>query len=955
MNVRFEHQITDAGTEVRLVGPSGAYPADSWAVVAPRHLIPGVDLAERLVAAGGAITGDDVLLIDHATIAGLSAQEAAWLSLPPLAEVRAKVEGRGLIVRPDFAATLEWQRFTGQAIVNAQRVGAWLRIGEQWRRLPDSLFRIAEAIHRLNEVPGDDSAGRLAAIAALREILPTATSAGEAESRGILGSLTIVQADAFSLDWQGEGDAARPVPILRRAGQDGEGSVLPPEQQRLFGEDQFFRFGTARPVYTLGGGTFVILSPPLRKALAEVRRVASASLSTRKSLFASPRAFLRSALGEDVEATVLESVFHETTTWSERVVGLGLWQPRVLPWVAQKPTDWFGPEAAKAEGAESSPQRGLLIDDRFVALTPEQAGALEAEVNNAISAGKASVSFASDGETVDIPASRDTLAALQKLAAARTSTSHPPPARGALPEVLLIHPNESQVEIEGLAQVRPALSPDPPGCLRTQLKPHQAEGLAWLRRAWTTGSPGVLLADDMGLGKTLQGLSFLAWLREGMTRGDMPRAPILIVAPTGLLENWRAEHDRHLGAPGLGRCLQAYGRGLAALRKLDSDERPGINVDALRAAEWVLTTFETLRDYDRDFGRVRFAAILFDEAQKIKTPGVRLTDAAKAMNADFKIAMTGTPVENRLADLWCILDTVHPACLGDLKSFSIRYERAPDINALKRLKDSIDKSIGGRPPLLLRRLKEDRLPDLPARRDALLECAMPPQQAEAYDRVVAAARDAKRRGAVLEALQALRALCLHPGAENPESDDSYIAASARMRSMFQVLDRIAADGERALIFLDDLDVQARLVGIIQRRYGLAVPPMIINGTVTGPVRQARVDRFQAGADGFDVMLLSPRAGGVGLTLTRANHVIHLARWWNPAVEDQCTGRVLRIGQNRPVTVHIPISTLPDGRRSFDQNLHDLLERKRRLMREALMPPAATEEDREELLSATIAA
>jgi SNF2 family DNA or RNA helicase len=155
------------------------------------------------------------------------------------------------------------------------------------------------------------------------------------------------------------------------------------------------------------------------------------------------------------------------------------------------------------------------------------------------------------------------------------------------------------------------------------------------------------------------------------------------------------------------------------------------------------------------------------------------------------------------------------------------------------------------------------------------------------------------------------------------------------------------------VFLDDLDLQARMAGIIQRRYGMAAPPMIINGSVAGATRQARVDRFQVGPEEFDAMILSPRAGGVGLTLTHANHVIHLSRWWNPAVEDQCTGRVVRIGQTRDVEVHIPISLLPQGRASFDQNLHALLERKRRLMRDALLPPNATDADRNELFQATV--
>lgn len=148
-------------------------------------------------------------------------------------------------------------------------------------------------------------------------------------------------------------------------------------------------------------------------------------------------------------------------------------------------------------------------------------------------------------------------------------------------------------------------------------------------------------------------------------------------------------------------------------------------------------------------------------------------------------------------------------------------------------------------------------------------------------------------------------------------------------------------------------MQARLAGVIQRRYRLAAPPMIISGQVAGGVRQARVDRFQAGPDGFAAMILSPCARGAGLTLTRANHVVHLSRWWNPAVEDQCTGRVLRISQTRPVHIHIPMAVLGEGCAAFGRNLNALLNRKRHFFRDALMSPAATDEERNELLNAMV--
>jgi SNF2 family DNA or RNA helicase len=509
------------------------------------------------------------------------------------------------------------------------------------------------------------------------------------------------------------------------------------------------------------------------------------------------------------------------------------------------------------------------------------------------------------------------------------------------------------VEFEGLVSPRQHSPFGTPSSIRSTLKPHQCEGLDWLQKAWSFGNPGVLLADDMGLGKTLQGLAFMAWLREGMASGKIPRRPILIVAPTGLLANWLKEHDLHLRAPGLGICLEAYGAGLKPLKRQDVSGRAGLDTSRLQSADWVLTTYETLRDYIADFAAVRFAALMFDEAQKIKNPGVRMTDAAKSAQADFIIALTGTPVENQLADLWCITDTVHPAVLGDLKSFSKTYEDASDTGQTAQLRASLDSWRGSRPPLMLRRMKRDKLPDLPEEREYLRPSAMPAPQLAAYSAAITEARGADEPEAMLKVLQALRRISLHPSVDMEGNDTAFIAASARLTKAFEALDQIARSGERALIFLEERAMQARLVGILQRRYTLPQPPMLITGEVAGSKRQERVDAFQSASDGFDVMILSPKAGGVGLTLTRANHVIHLSRWWNPAVEDQCTGRAMRIGQTRPVSIHIPQATLPDGRRSFDENLDALLARKRQLSRDALMPSERPAEDTQELFRATV--
>ena len=931
-------------------------PVSEWALSG--HF--GADICRRLILEDQAIEDGDVVLVEHSAIARLTAEEARRLDLPPATALRAVVEGNGIMLRPDFAATLRWVRATGQSVIGATRTGAWLNESGGWRRLPETLFAVAEAVEGCAASVGGDEADRMRAIARLREALPPAATSGQADASGMLGTATIIEADAFSLDAVGEADALQLVPVLHRAA-GGIEPLLPDDRQHEFGARQFLRWSSARSVYTLPGGVYVTISPPLRRALEVVRRAASGTPQQRRAMLRDPRPAIREALGVEADLALVESLMVETPVWSDRVIGLGLWQPRVLPWIALRGNDWFG-TAGGASGDKLPQVVGLQVGDRCVPLSTAAAEALAVEVSAALERGERNVVHMRDGDVIEIPATSATLDALKQVAAERplpAATSSEALQANSVMEangfgeaptpILMPIPidNFDKPEIEALVRTRAAPMAGLPVCLATSLKPHQLEGLTWLQQSFAAGSPGVLLADDMGLGKTLQGLAFLAWLRDGMEAGTIERRPLLIVAPTGLLENWRAEHDRHLLRPGLGNLLGAYGRGLAALRKPNQDGTPGLDLSAIRAADWVLTSYETLRDYSRDFGAVRFAAMLMDEAQKVKTPGIRMTDAAKAMNADFRIALTGTPVENRLADLWCIVDGVAPGHLGDLRRFSANYEGADAGPRLAELKASLDQSFGGRPALLKRRLKDKVLPGLPECAQEVRSAPMRGMQLTAYDAAVAIARDDKGAGRVLEALQRLRQVSLCPEVSDDLEDEALIHSSVRLELALQALDNIQTRGERALLFLDSLSLMARLAGLLQRRYRLADAPMTINGSVAGATRQARVDRFQAAADGFDVMLLSPRAGGVGLTLTRANHVIHLARWWNPAVEDQSTARVHRIGQTKPVTVHLPLAILGDGRRSFDENLHALLERKRLLMRDALLPP---ELDKGELAS-----
>ena len=506
-------------------------------------------------------------------------------------------------------------------------------------------------------------------------------------------------------------------------------------------------------------------------------------------------------------------------------------------------------------------------------------------VGEAVDRGEPTVQVRIGGKDIEIPANSDIIQALKRLRDPQRPAPDSQQTGGdqldgsnGFDQVLLVIPN---LETEGFPRRErkgrpPGISTAAPA-LRTNLLPHQQEGLAWLHSHWEAGNWGALLADDMGLGKTLEALAFLSCLVIHSEIERLPQLPVLIVAPTGLLRNWKDEHDKHLSGAGLGRVVEAHGSALRHLRKGTVAGRGGelaggqplLDLQPLKIADWVLTTYETLRDYQHSFGRVRWRAGVFDEAQKIKNPGARVTDAVLAMNIDFALLMTGTPVENRPADIWSMLDRAEPGMFGTLKEFSRRYEaKSPDGDtALAGLHGSLTQQAGETAPaLMLRRLKEDHVPELPEKKLHRREVEMPPLQAKAYGEIVRHGGG----GNMLQTLHQLRSISLHPAAPGELDIEDYIQGSARLSETFRILDEIAGLGQKALLFVEAREMQSFLVGALRRRFSLPEDVLVINGAVAGETRKARVDTFQERA-GFDVMILSPRAGGVGLTLTAANH------------------------------------------------------------------------------------
>ncbi|MBO5466937.1 MAG: DEAD/DEAH box helicase [Prevotella sp.] len=475
------------------------------------------------------------------------------------------------------------------------------------------------------------------------------------------------------------------------------------------------------------------------------------------------------------------------------------------------------------------------------------------------------------------------------------------------------------------------------------LKTHQEEGVAWLQHLYKSKASGCLMADDMGLGKTLQILYFIDW----HSRKYPNHKPYLIVAPVSLLENWENEYNRFFMYPRMN------------INRLTSKDVPRqFNksvVDMMQGLDIILTNYESLRISQLNFCAVEFDIVALDEAQKIKSPGTLVTNAAKALKSNFKIAMTGTPVENTLLDLWCIMDFCVPGLLGNAKSFASKYQ-----NPLKKedadivaLGNEVHEKLG---IYFMRRLKKDAAKDLPEKIELKQEVQMPCIQESTYVNIVNNYVSGKQPNMLLTIMD-IREVSEHPylydsTLSNHDSTE-LVETSARLQATISFLDRIKSKNEKVIIFAERKETQKMLQRICMERYGLVskiingeTPTITIRRTNNNQSRQAAIDDFQS-QNGFNVIIMSPIAAGMGLNVTAANHVIHYNRHWNPAKESQATDRAYRIGQTKDVFVYYPMATSANFK-SFDQTLDELLNRKTSLATSTIFPTERVEVKQEEL-------
>ncbi|MBD1940598.1 DEAD/DEAH box helicase [Microcoleus sp. FACHB-68] len=474
-----------------------------------------------------------------------------------------------------------------------------------------------------------------------------------------------------------------------------------------------------------------------------------------------------------------------------------------------------------------------------------------------------------------------------------------------------------------------------PESFRGELRPYQSLGAGWLAFLEQWGL-GACLADDMGLGKTVQTIAFLLHLQEQ----DALESPVLLVCPTSVLGNWERE-------------VKKFGPTLKVMvHHGDKRAKGKAFASAVNGKNLVITSYPLVYRDAKDLQSVSWQGVVLDEAQNIKNSEAKQSQAVRQLETQFRIALTGTPVENRLQELWSILDFLNPGYLGQRNFFQRRFaipiEKYGDTSSLQTLRSLVQ-------PFILRRLKTDRtiIQDLPEKQEMTVFCGLSAEQASLYQKLVdeslaeiESAEGIQRHGMILALLVKLKQVCNHPvlftgkpekskGKSSSEGGKTAKLAtnaglagistqqSGKLLRLQEMLEEVLAEGDRALIFTQFAEWGKLLKPHLEKQFGREV--LFLYGSTGKQQREEMIDRFQHDPQGPRIMILSLKAGGTGLNLTRANHVFHYDRWWNPAVENQATDRVFRIGQTRNVQVH---KFVCNG--TLEEKIHDIIESKKAL-------------------------
>lgn len=937
----------------------------------------GKDIIEDLVESQLAVDKGKYFEVLPVAISQLSSEELKVLGLPERYPYAIEINAKGNMGQADFCYSYHFVRSPGNPIISYDIHGAIISISEvEQYVLDEELFSLVRAIVDFNSQQKNENGETNHKTEAIRNnLLSFSKIKGLSKRTGAHLDSYLHFEEVIAPSQLGvvlrktDSGAIEVEPTLYIDNSDSEEcdkTEIAAEKQKEF-VGAFDRFSSTRGTYPLKKGTRIVLSKEQEDGLENLKRIRRLEGDAKKKFLEAPQAFL------DPDIFDLEK-------FGERVLEIGEYKHRIFPFIRPSRESWL-----PAEG-------GLVLDGELIQIAPDRVKTLHDEVTAAIERKVGEVDF--DGKK--IPAMPETLTALDALAdtgmaqgessqGESSDTVEKNLKQSALTRnVLIIRENLEDLDYTAPIAARLGTPEESPIGMRAgfSLLAHQTEGVRWLQKSWVDGHKGVVLADDMGLGKTLQAMLFMTWIRGMMKARTIDPRPMLVVAPVVLLENWKEEIARFIHDDVFGEIISLHGKELSQMKN-SKHKAPGgvrhetdpavlnsiqdfqaegrgflLDVTSLQYAGLCLTTYETLRDYQLSLGLVEWSVIVLDEAQKIKSPNAMVTTAIKAMKYEFGLCLTGTPVENSWVDLWSIMDFAQPGMLGSLKSFVKNYQTPLEKQETNReelgnsLKNIVEKH-------LLRRNKQDNLSGLPEKIIKIHEIQMPDVQVQTYMQVVNAGKNCSNANAgqnILKTIFALRDVSLHPYLVTHSEEamanmpsDKLIEASARVKQTFELLREIRDKNEKALIFLLSRTMQRILKRLIEQKFGIeCLRP--INGELSGERRQEIVNSFQA-MRGFQVLILSPEAAGIGLNITGANHVVHLSRAWNPAKEDQASDRIYRIGQEQTCYIHLPLAVHPalqNGKvnESFDVKLNRLLEQKRALSRSVLLPP---EMDTEEIM------
>ena len=816
------------------------------------------------------------------------------------------------------------------------RNGAIITIEETDYLLSEDQYEICEALDRFNELPAFERTfnNNLKRFSDIKMLSSSAASSLDS----YLNSQDVFCPEKIKIDVQFTNGTLEIIPNIEI---DNETGFV-----RTF--DKFPKILDVYPVSNDNGKTTRVVVTENQKVelnkIKELRRIDNPE--TIKQIVENPELYFND---EEIDFTIF---------YSERVKEIGIYKPRFYPFVCPYKSEWIPGITVKDK---------VYGEKRIYFKTTDKLNDFIEQKENAVKNGKVSVTW----EDVEIPI--DTATDLIKTAKRQFENPKESAKKSKEKndsEVLIIKENAELTEFiqstNSPENIQHNFSEIDNLSLGINLKAHQIEGVSWLQTLQKENLSGCLLADDMGLGKTLQLLYFIEWHSKVYHENK----PYLIVAPVSLLENWENEYQKFFSPKNL-TLTKLYGS-TNLTRAFDTIQNQR-DAQKLQKQHIVLTNYETLRSFQATLCLVDFAVVVLDEAQKIKTPGTLVTNASKALKADFKIAMTGTPVENTLIDIWCIIDFAVPGLLGNAKDFAKEFQNPlkEEETDIKELTERLRSKIG---VYIKRRLKKDVAKDLPVKYDNSQSCikkVMPDVQLKRYKVEIECANNyelsgVEGRNQKLKSLWAVRDISDHPFLLDNQilnfTSDELIATSAKLQTTIGILENIRSRNEKAIVFADRKETQKMLQKVIYDTFELF--PSIINGDTPSSKqredaaklsRQQTIDRFQS-EEGFNIIVMSPLAAGVGLNVTEANHVIHYSRHWNPAKEEQATDRAYRIGQQKDVYVYYPMAVFPDEMKnedgdklkSFDEILDNLLNNNKALANSTLFPSEQAEVKPDEL-------